>query len=155
MPLAFSFATCAMVAAFPAMTLLQAAAWRPEGMEWDDGLVVALGLELVGAGVGAEGEDCGVDVVGVLEADEVGDAVVGVVLEGVGEVERAEVAVAGEADDVEVAVVGVVLEETAAGVLDVAEEGALEAALDTIACGAASAVAAKSRTREVDFILKE
>lgn len=153
MPLAFSFATCAMVAAFPAMTLLQAAAWRPEGMEWDDGLVVALDLELVGAGV--EGEDCRVDVVGVLEADEVGDAVLEGVGEGVGEVERAEVAVAGEADDVEVAVVGVVLEETAAGVLDVAEEGALEAALDTIACGAASAVAAKSRTREVDLILME
>ena len=75
------------------------------------------------------------------------DAVVGAaVLEDAVVVERPEVAVAAENDVVEAAVAGVVLEGVAADVIDVAVDNAL-------ACGAASAVAAKSRIRAVGFIL--
>ena len=145
-PLAFSFAICARVAAFPATTLLQAAALRVETKEVEDGLavgpvLVAMALDLAGTEV----EVLRVEAVAVLEMDGVDDVVVGV--------ERAEVAKAAETDELEAVVIGVVLEEAATGVLDVTADGVLEAAVDTIACGAASAVAAKSRTRDVGFIL--
>ena len=137
-PLAFSFAICAKLAAFPATTLLQAAALRVERKAVEDGLavgpvLVAMVLDLARAEV----EVLSLEAVAVLEMDGVDDVVVGV--------ERAEVAKAAETDELEAVVVGVVL--------DVAADGVLEAAVDTIACGAASAVAAKSRTRDVGFIL--
>lgn len=137
MPPDFSFAICARVAEFPAMTLLQAAELRFERMELEDGM--AVGLVLV-AMVLDLAEFWRVEEAATPEADEVDAAVVGVILEeGVVEVERADVTATAEVDEIE-AEVGVMLEEAAAGVLDVD-------ANDTVACGAASAVAAKSRTR--------
>ena len=62
--------------------------------------------------------------------------------------ETAEVAVTAETDEVEAAVAGVLLEVVKADVPDVAVDNGL-------ACGAASAAAAKSRTRAVGFILLE
>ena len=81
------------------------------------------------------------------EADEVNAALFGVVLE------RGDLAAMAEADGIEVdgieaAVLDLFLEDATAGRLEVA-------ANDAVACGAASAVAAKSRTREVDFILMQ
>ena len=130
------------------MTLLQAAALRLERTELEVVLAVAVALVLVVVGLGvvldlAEGETerevLKAEVAAAAEADEIE-----------GEVLEAEVTAAAEADETEAAVVGVVLDEAvaaAAGVLlDVA-------AVETIACGAASAEAAKSRMREVGFIL--
>ena len=116
-----------MVAEFADMTLLQAAALRLERMDLDEG--VAVGLAFVGEvwdWVEEEGR--------IWRAD---DAVVGVVFE------RAE----GGAE-LDTAVVGVVLEGVTVRVFD-------DAADDTTACGVASAVPAKSRTRVVGFIFRE
>ena len=141
MPSDLSFATWARVAAFAAVTFLQAAALRLERKELEDGL--AVGLELVAMVL-----ELVVAVAAAPEADEIDAAVVALVLEGVVEVERAEVAEVAGACELEATVVRVVLEDADTGVPDVATD-------DTIACGAASAVAAKSRTRDVGFILME
>lgn len=114
-PLAFNFAIWARVAAFPAMTLLQAAALRVERMELEDGLAVALLL--------------GIRLLDLAEA--------------VTAVSRLDMAASPGAN-----VVAVAVKEAAAGVLNVAANG-------TLPCGEASAAAAKSKTREVGFILTE
>ena len=146
MPRDLSFAIWARVAAFAAVTFLQAAALRLERKELEDGLAVGLGL--VAMVLVAMVLDLVVAVAAAPEADEIDTAVVAVVLEGVVEVERAEVAEVAGACELEATVVRVVLEDAATIVSDVATD-------DTIACGAASAVAAKSRTRDVGFILME
>ncbi|KAF6236753.1 hypothetical protein HO173_005044 [Letharia columbiana] len=110
--------------------------------------VVGVVLEDAATGVFDVATDLVVAVAAAPEADEIDTAVVAVVLEGVVEVERAEVAEVAGACELEATVVGVVLEDAATDVFDVATD-------DTIACGAASAVAAKSRTRDVGFILME